>query len=165
MNRSMCCIYTMGSDITLHKNWVNHKSMPSLGSQPKFLVTVCHALWLRQCMSRNWHLTHHPRWPLKTSSPLPPPSSGLRRTQCLYSISPSLCRDSRAPPPPPPHPRAGKPELPTGLRGRHHPPDWLRAPLSRSVSYCMDHDDVALKEFAKYFLSGCRTSGGVELVR
>ncbi|MBZ3883916.1 Ferritin heavy chain [Sciurus carolinensis] len=52
-------------------------------------------------------------------------------------------------------PRAGAPELPPGLGARRQPPDppgALTCHVYLSMSYYIDGDDVALKNFVKYFL-------------
>uniref|UniRef100_A0A8D2FH06 Ferritin n=1 Tax=Theropithecus gelada TaxID=9565 RepID=A0A8D2FH06_THEGE len=114
-------------------------------------------------LGRNPALVPHPGRPPIASLPSPlhrvlgPPQGPRRRSSAAQPPPPppvlSLRHDDRV------H-LAGAPELPPGLRGRHQPPDqpgalrFLRLPVHvfSFQSYYFDRDDVALKNFAKYFL-------------
>ncbi|KAL0607725.1 Ferritin heavy chain, partial [Plecturocebus cupreus] len=103
-----------------------------------------------------------PKW--LSSPPLPVAHSHPYVTSSLHPrTAPRPLPPLQPPPVPPPLSRchddrvpiAGAPELPPGLRSRHQPQDQsgtLHSCVYLSMSYYFGRDDVALKDFAKYFL-------------
>lgn len=85
-----------------------------------------------------------PRWPATEASPLTPPHRSLRKPQ-----APTACCDGQ-------FLLASALEWPPGFRGHHQAPNQTRALRLISTyphtSYYLDHDDVALKNFATCFL-------------